>query len=118
NRICGRGGPADRPRSCSAPFRLGRCSRASICPSVSVRPLATGSLFGAPLFVLVLKFLQIAFQPIEALVPEAAIVFHPVSDILEGSCLQSARPPLRLAAARNETRSLQHLEMLGNRGKT
>jgi hypothetical protein len=43
---------------------------------------------------------------IEAGVPEAAILFKPVVDVLEGGKLDPAGPPLRLTAARDETGAL------------
>ena len=42
---------------------------------------------------------------------------EPVVDILEGLGSDPAGPPLRLAAARDEPGTLQHLQMLGDRGK-
>src|SRR6266850_3687694 len=42
---------------------------------------------------------QILFQAIESLLPQTAIVRHPVGDLLERTRLQPAWPPLRLAAA-------------------
>src|ERR1700722_4113112 len=60
------------------------------------------------------QFADIVVQPVQALLPEAAIVLHPPGDILQGTGPQPARPPLRLAAASDETRTLQHLQMLGH----
>ena len=47
----------------------------------------------------------------------AAILSDPVGDILERSRLEPAGAPLRLAAARDEAGTLQHLEMLGDGGQ-
>ena len=73
-----------------------------------------------PFVVLLLAFFglqlfQIVVEPIEALVEEAAVVFEPIVDVLERPRLDAARPPLRLAAARDQAGALQHLEMLGDR---
>src|SRR2546430_12691244 len=54
-----------------------------------------------------LQLAQIVLQAIEALVPETAIVLQPVGGLLERSRLEPARPPLRLAAARDQTGALQ-----------
>ncbi len=70
--------------------------------------------FASTLLLLRLQCAQIVVQSIEARDPEAAIAFEPVVDGLEGGRLDPARPPLRLAAARDEARALQHLEMLGD----
>src|ERR1700732_753930 len=48
------------------------------------------------LLLLGLKFLEIIVQPVEAGVPEAAISFKPVVDVLESRRLAPAGPPLRL----------------------
>jgi hypothetical protein len=64
-----------------------------------------------------LQLLQVNVQAIEALLPKAAIIFEPGVDALERLELDPAGAPLRLAAAHNEARALQHLEMLGDGGK-
>src|ERR1700704_1079591 len=64
-----------------------------------------------------LDFAQIGVQPIEALLPELPVPLHPIGDVLERRCLEPAGPPLRLAAARDQPRGFQHLEMLGYRGE-
>jgi hypothetical protein len=58
--------------------------------------------------------LQIILQAIEPLFPQPAIFAQPVVDILERDRLDLARPHLRIAAARDQTGMLQHLEMLGD----
>src|SRR5713101_3497922 len=60
---------------------------------------------------------QIAFQAVEALFPETAIVLQPVRGVLQRTRLEPAGPPLRLATARDQTGALQHLEVLGDGGK-
>src|SRR3954454_13501496 len=69
------------------------------------------------LLLLRLEFDEIIVEAIETLVPELAIAIEPVVHLLEGAGLDPARPPLRLAAARDKTGALQHLEMLGDGGK-
>src|SRR6266704_2818981 len=59
---------------------------------------------------------QIGVETIEALVPEAAIVLEPLGDVLERGAFETAGPPLRRAAARDQPGALQHLEMLGDGG--
>src|SRR5438445_258104 len=67
--------------------------------------------------VLALQLLEIAVQPFEALLPVAPVVLDPVSDVLERIGLQPAGPPLRLAAALDQARALEHLEVPGDRGE-
>src|SRR5580658_7067797 len=61
--------------------------------------------------VALLQFVQILVKAIEALFPETAVVLQPIGNVPEGRSLQSAGSPLRLAAARDEARVLQHLEV-------
>src|SRR5271165_4208047 len=49
-----------------------------------------------------LQFLQIVSQPVKALLPESPVMFHPSGNVLQRTGLQPARPPLRLAPARNQ----------------
>src|SRR5579872_859856 len=65
--------------------------------------------------ILFLQLPQIIVQSIEALLPELPVVFHPPRNVLQRTSLQPARSPLRFAPARNQPRSLEHLQMLGNR---
>src|SRR3981081_1929393 len=67
-------------------------------------------------FLLLLDFLQIVVQPIEAFVPEAAVWLHPLRNVAQRLPLQLAGSPLGLAAPSDQTRPLQHFEVLGNRG--
>src|SRR5208282_1467332 len=61
---------------------------------------------------------DIVVQPVETLLPEAAIVLDPSGNIPERSSLQATRPPLRLAAASDQPGALQHLQMFGDRRHT
>ena len=56
-------------------------------------------------------------QAIEALLPGDAIALHPVGNVLQPSCLEPARPPLRLSPLRDQPCVLQHLEVLRYAGK-
>src|SRR5262249_18237740 len=56
-------------------------------------------------------FSEVGCHLVEALLPEAPIDRQPVIDGLEAVWLELARPPLRLAAARNEASALEHFEM-------
>src|SRR6266849_652211 len=67
---------------------------------------------------LALQFLEVAVQLVEALLPVAPVVLDPLGDVLERSRLQPAGPPLRLAAALDQARALEHLEVLGHGGQT
>src|SRR5215470_770622 len=57
------------------------------------------------------KLREIGVHLVETFGPEAAIARQPVVDGLERSRLQPTGPPLRLAPARDEARSLHHLQM-------
>ena len=74
------------------------------------------SLFAARLtgMFLLLRFqrLQIALEPIEAGFPDVAITFGPFGHLLEGAGVDPTRSPLRLAPARNESRTLEHSKVL------
>src|SRR3989449_5724861 len=67
--------------------------------------------------VLALQFLEVAVQLVEALLPVAPVILDPVGDVLERIRLEPAGPPLRLAAALDQARALEHLEVLGHRGQ-
>src|SRR6266850_1246158 len=67
--------------------------------------------------VLVLQFLEVAVQPVEALLPVAPVILDPVGDVLERIRLEPAGPPLRLAAARDQARAGQDLQVPGDGGK-
>src|SRR5215813_749375 len=79
-------------------------------------PLGPLSL-AAAFVVLCLQFAQIVVEPVEAPLPELAIVLDPVGDLLEKLGLQPAETPLYIAGTGDQPRLLQHLEMLGNRRK-
>src|SRR2546426_1028685 len=67
--------------------------------------------------VLSLQLAQMAFQAIEALLPELAVTLHPIGGFLETLRLEPARPPLRIATARDEAGTLEDLEVLRDGGK-
>src|SRR6266436_4339274 len=70
------------------------------------------------LFLLFLYFAQIVIQPIEALRPELPVVPDPIGNVLERRGRDPAGPPLRLAAASNQTGVFQHCKVAGNGGHT
>src|ERR1700690_2335785 len=94
-------------------------------PMIDRGSLERSRLFVAPtrriLFRLLggvgLKSLQVVVEPIEALVVKSAVVRQPIVDVLERAWLDAARAPLRLAGARNEAGTFQHLEVLRHRRK-
>src|SRR5580692_8324500 len=69
---------------------------------VAILLVLDGTVFGI-LFGLGLKLPQIVVEAIEALLEKAAVVAKPVVDVLERLRLDPAGPPLRRAAARDET---------------
>src|SRR5712692_9744976 len=77
-------------------------SKTRVMTSIRSDGSVAGLFLSAMFLLLVLKFVQVIVQTIEALVPERAIVLHPVGDVLERARLQPAGPPLRLAAARDQ----------------
>src|SRR5215218_10170112 len=64
------------------------------------------------LLLLLLKFLEVFVQAVETLVPEPAVMLHPLGHALERLPAQPARPPLRLPPALDQPGPLQHLQML------
>jgi hypothetical protein len=73
--------------------------------------------FFADIFLpLWLKFAEVVLQPVKALFPEPAVLLYKIGDLVQRFRLQSAGPPLRLAAARDQAGALQHLEVFGNGG--
>src|SRR3989442_6409784 len=57
-------------------------------------------------------------QGIEALVvalPQPAVTFQPLGSLPQPLGLEAARPPLCVAAARNQAGALQYPQVLGNR---
>src|SRR5215472_12698792 len=73
------------------------------------------SLFAATPLLLALQLLQIHIEPVETLFPEPAVAPKPDIDVLECRAFDPARPPLRLAPARDQSGALEHLQMLGHR---
>src|SRR6187455_1130030 len=61
-----------------------------------------------------LQLAEIVLQAVEPLLPKPAIILEPLIDRLQRLRLDLAGPPLRLAAARDQACTLQHLEMLGD----
>src|SRR5688572_25791518 len=76
-------------------------------------PLLLSSL----LLLVLLKFLEVVVEAVEALFPEAAVMLDPTRGVLQRRGLEPAWPPLRLAAALNEPGALEHLEVAGDGGE-
>src|SRR6266853_2478766 len=70
----------------------------------------------AMLVPLLLHVAQIIVEAIEALHPKLPVVRHPISDVFQGRGGDPARPPLRLASARNQAGMFQHLQVPGHSG--
>src|SRR5215510_11014334 len=69
----------------------------------STRSASMAALLAAAMVVLLsLQLGQIRLQAIQALLPEPPIVLQPLGGVLERHRLEPARPPLRLAPARDQ----------------
>src|SRR6187551_1559252 len=68
------------------------------------------------LLLSVLYLAEVGVESFEALFPVAAVLVHPIGDLPEGTRLQSTRSPLGLPALLDETGSLKHPQVLGDRG--
>src|SRR6185295_4491722 len=62
-----------------------------------------------------LELVEQRVEPLEIRVPHLPITLDPQIRGLEGLCLEVTRPPLRISAARDEPRALEHLEVLRDR---
>src|SRR6185437_2253057 len=69
----------------------------------------------ASIVISLLDFRKILVQAVKALLPETPVSLYPSPHLFERACLELARPPLRRAAAGDEPRLLQHLEVLRDR---
>src|SRR5262252_10201689 len=68
-------------------------------------------------FLLFDQILQYVVQALEALVPEAPVFPHPAGRLAQPTALEAARPPLRVAALRDQAGALQHFQVFGDRGE-
>src|SRR5580765_9096775 len=57
---------------------------------------------------------QVLVEPVHAVLPRATILLDPLGDLSQGSAFEMTRPPLRNAAATNQARAFQHLEVFGH----
>src|SRR5205809_2659037 len=78
----------------------------------SLTGISTALSLAATALLLQLQFLQVLVQTIEPLLPDDAITLDPLVDLLERACLERRGPPLRLFAARHESRAFEHLDVL------
>ena len=65
----------------------------------------------------VLQFIEVVVQAVEACFPVASVAFEPLGDVPEGCGGKVAGSPLRMAAALDEACTLEHLEVLRDRRK-
>src|SRR5881396_17312 len=79
--------------------------------------ISTTSSLAAMSLLLHLQFLQVLVETIEPLLPDDAIALDPFVDLFEWARLERRRAPLRLLAARHESRAFEHLEVLAHRGE-
>src|SRR5262245_50120605 len=80
---------------------------------------STARLLALPSRLLLrLQLLQILLQAIEARLPEPAIMREPIGGVAHWRGVEPARPPLRLAPPRDQAGAFEHLEVLGDAGKT
>src|SRR5206468_4922958 len=59
------------------------------------------------------QILQNHIQALEALVPEAPVLPHPLGRLTQAPDLEAARPPLRVAALGDQAGALQHFQVFG-----
>src|SRR5437763_125219 len=83
---------------------------------VRVMTISRSAVPAASLFLLVSIFLlldlhglKVGIQAIEPLFPELAVLFDKIGSFVQRRRIELARPPLRLAAARDQPGALQHL---------
>src|SRR5919201_3909909 len=60
---------------------------------------------------------EIGIQPFEALLPMPPVLADPVGDVAQRLGLEPARPPLGVPTLLDETRTLEHLEVLRDAGQ-
>src|SRR6516164_2580101 len=102
-------GPHQRTRCSGSVHILMTSSRSAERSAAS----AVMAIFG----LAALQFAEILVEAIKAVVPEAAIMIEPLGSVPERPCFEPARPPLCLAASRDQPGAFQHLQVLGDGGK-
>src|SRR5437773_10439327 len=75
------------------------------------------SLLVAIGLLLLNQILQNIVEALEALVPEPSVLPHPLGRLLQAPGLEAARPPLRVAALRDQAGALQHFQVFADAGK-
>src|ERR1700730_13084899 len=68
----------------------------------------------ARLLLLCLQRLEVGIEPVEALLPKAAVLLEPAVDLLQRLEFDPARTPLALPTAPDQACRLQHLQVLGD----
>src|SRR5260221_2748430 len=99
------GGPAV-PRGNGAVPVFGSISRAEL------------ALRAPTFFLMALQLIEQRIEALEAAFPKPAVPLQPPARFRKRLRLEPAGTALRVAAARNQARALQHLEVLGDRGLT
>src|SRR5207247_1373925 len=75
------------------------------------------SLLVAIGLLLLNQILQDIVEALEAFVPEPSVLPHPLGRLLQAPGLEAARPPLRVAALRDQAGVLQHFQVFADSGK-
>jgi len=89
---------------------------ATVAAAFAIGPLEGGLLTEALGWRAIERRLEQGVEPLEVALPVPPVTFQPSGGFRERLGLEPSRPSLRLAAARNQSRALQHLEVLGDRG--
>src|SRR5712692_8384234 len=63
------------------------------------------------------EFLQYIVEALEAFVPEAPVLPHPLGRLLEAAPFEAARPPLRVAALRDQAGALKTSHVFRDAGE-
>src|SRR4029453_17880665 len=86
---------------------------------VTVKVLLFATLLTAMFLLLLFRFqfLEVTLEAIEPPFPDLAIALGPVGHFLQRAGFEPARAPLRFAAARDESRPLEHTQMLRDGGQ-
>src|SRR5687767_6583376 len=84
--------------------------------SVADELLSSSLVAAFILLLLLLQFAEVILEAIEAALPEFAVVADPFVDGLQRPGGEPAWPPLSVAAAGDEARALEHLQVLRDCG--
>src|SRR5262245_56888350 len=107
-------GPHHRP-TCSGSVQASKTSAGGAANTRVKTSSRSDSRCVVTVLLLLLHPAQVLIEPVEALLPEPAVVLHPAGDLLQRPGDEPARSPLGVAAAGDQAGRLQHLEVLGDR---